>query len=241
MVNNHIASAFDRDLDKIQAQIMKMGGLVETAVRDAAAAYELRDLELARQVRSNDKIIDQLEETINDECSKLIALRAPTAVDLRLVLSVFKVSANLERIGDYSKNIAKRTIVLEDLANSDERRLGLKRLAREVELMLKDALDAYVNRDLELARDVIARDIEIDQMYNGLFREFLTYMMEDPRNITPCMHLHFMAKNMERMGDHVTTIAEQVVFLVTGQRDDDARDKGDTTSSDPEMSKTSKG
>jgi phosphate transport system protein len=241
MVNNHIASVFDRDLDKIQAQIMKMGGLVETAIRDAAAAYELRDLELARQVRSNDKIIDQLEETINDECSKLIALRAPTAVDLRLVLSVFKVSANLERIGDYSKNIAKRTIVLEDLANSDERRLGLKRLAREVELMLKDALDAYVNRDLELARDVIARDIEIDQMYNGLFREFLTYMMEDPRNITPCMHLHFMAKNMERMGDHVTTIAEQVVFLVTGQRDDDARDKGDTTSSDPEMSKTSKG
>jgi len=241
MVNNHIASAFDRDLDKIQAQIMKMGGLVETAIRDAAAAYELRDLELARQVRSNDKIIDQLEETINDECSKLIALRAPTAVDLRLVLSVFKVSANLERIGDYSKNIAKRTIVLEDLANSDERRLGLKRLAREVELMLRDALDAYINRDLELARDVIARDIEIDQMYNGLFREFLTYMMEDPRNITPCMHLHFMAKNMERMGDHVTTIAEQVVFLVTGQRDDDARDKGDTTSSDPEMSKTSKG
>jgi len=241
MVNTHIASAFDRDLDKIQAQIFKMGSLVETAIRDAATAYELRDLELARQVRLNDKTIDQFEESINDECSRLIALRAPTAVDLRLVLSVFKVSSNLERIGDYSKNIAKRTIVLEDLANSDIRRLGLKRLAREVELMLRDALDAYVNRDLELARDVIARDIEIDQMYNGLFREFLTYMMEDPRNITPCMHLHFMAKNMERMGDHVTTIAEQVVFLVTGQRDDDAREKGDVTSSDPEMSKTNKG
>jgi len=241
MVNTHIASAFDRDLDKIQAQIIKMGSLVETAIRDAATAYELRDLELARQVCLNDKTIDQFEESINDECSRLIALRAPTAVDLRLVLSVFKVSSNLERIGDYSKNIAKRTIVLEDLANSDIRRLGLKRLAREVELMLRDALDAYVNRDLELARDVIARDIEIDQMYNGLFREFLTYMMEDPRNITPCMHLHFMAKNMERMGDHVTTIAEQVVFLVTGQRDDDAREKGDVTSSDPEMSKTNKG
>jgi len=241
MVNTHIASAFDRDLDKIQAQIIKMGSLVETAIRDAATAYELRDLELARQVRLNDKTIDQFEESINDECSRLIALRAPTAVDLRLVLSVFKVSSNLERIGDYSKNIAKRTIVLEDLANSDIRRLGLKRLAREVELMLRDALDAYVNRDLELARDVIARDIEIDQMYNGLFREFLTYMMEDPRNITPCMHLHFMAKNMERRGDHVTTIAEQVVFLVTGQRDDDAREKGDVTSSDPEMSKTNKG
>jgi len=241
MVNTHIASAFDRDLDEIQAQIIKMGSLVETAIRDAATAYELRDLELARQVRLNDKTIDQFEESINDECSRLIALRAPTAVDLRLVLSVFKVSSNLERIGDYSKNIAKRTIVLEDLANSDIRRLGLKRLAREVELMLRDALDAYVNRDLELARDVIARDIEIDQMYNGLFREFLTYMMEDPRNITPCMHLHFMAKNMERMGDHVTTIAEQVVFLVTGQRDDDAREKGDVTSSDPEMSKTNKG
>jgi phosphate transport system protein len=241
MVNTHIASAFDRDLDKIQAQIIKMGSLVETAIRDAATAYELRDLELARQVRLNDKTIDQFEESINDECSRLIALRAPTAVDLRLVLSVFKVSSNLERIGDYSKNIAKRTIVLEDLANSDIRRLGLKRLAREVELMLRDALDAYVNRDLQLARDVIARDIEIDQMYNGLFREFLTYMMEDHRNITPCMHLHFMAKNMERMGDHVTTIAEQVVFLVTGQRDDDAREKGDVTSSDPEMSKTNKG
>jgi phosphate transport system protein len=241
MVNTHIASAFDRDLDKIQAQIIKMGSLVETAIRDAATAYELRDLELARQVRLSDKTIDQFEESINDECSRLIALRAPTAVDLRLVLSVFKVGSSLERIGDYSKNIAKRTIVLEDLANSDIRRLGLKRLAREVELMLRDALDAYVNRDLELARDVIARDIEIDQMYNGLFREFLTYMMEDPRNITPCMHLHFMAKNMERMGDHVTTIAEQVVFLVTGQRDDDAREKGDVTSSDPEMSKTNKG
>jgi len=241
MVNNHIASAFDRDLDKIQAQIMKMGGLVETAIRGAATAYELRDLDLAAKVRANDKTIDQIEETINDECSKLIALRAPTAIDLRLVLSVFKVSSNLERIGDYSKNMAKRTIVLEGLANSHDRRLGLKRLAREVELMLKDALDAYVNRDLDLARDVIARDMDIDQMYNALFREFLTYMMEDPRNITPCMHLHFMAKNLERMGDHVTTIAEQVVFLVTGQRDEDERDKGDMTSSDPEMSKTSKG
>ncbi len=241
MVNNHIASAFDRDLDKIQAQIMKMGGLVETAIRDAATAYELRDLDLAAKVRANDKTIDQIEETINDECSKLIALRAPTAIDLRLVLSVFKVSSNLERIGDYAKNMAKRTIVLEGLANSHDRRLGLKRLAREVELMLKDALDAYVNRDLDLARDVIARDMDIDQMYNALFREFLTYMMEDPRNITPCMHLHFMAKNLERMGDHVTTIAEQVVFLVTGQRDEDERDKGDMTSSDPEMSKTSKG
>ena len=241
MVNNHIASAFDRDLNKIQAQIMKMGSLVETAIRDAATAYEMRDLDLARQVRLNDKMIDQSEEIINDDCSRLIALRAPTAVDLRLVLTVFKVSSNLERIGDYAKNMAKRTIVLEDLANSDDRRLGLKRLAREVELMLKDALDAYVNRDLELARAVIARDIEIDQMYNALFREFLTYMMEDPRNITPCMHLHFMAKNMERMGDHVTTIAEQVVLLVTGQRDDDAREKGDVTSSDPEMSKTQKG
>ena len=237
MVNNHIASAFDRDLEKIQAQIMKMGGLVETAIRDAALAYDLRDIDLAHQVRSNDAVIDQLEETINDECSRLIALRAPTAVDLRLVLSVFKVSANLERIGDYSKNIAKRTVVLEDLANSADRRHGLKRLAREIELMLKDALDAYVNRDLDLARDVIMRDVDVDQMYNGLFREFLTYMMEDPRNITPCMHLHFMAKNLERMGDHVTAIAEQVVFLVTGQRIDDVRDKGDVTSSDPAMSK----
>ncbi|CRL09835.1 phosphate signaling complex protein PhoU [Phaeobacter italicus] len=235
MVEQHIASAFDRDLEAIQAQIMKMGGLVEAAIMDAARALETRDEELAQQVRQGDKAIDGLEELINEEAARVIAIRAPAAVDLRLVLSVMKISGNLERIGDYAKNIAKRTAVLAQGPNVSESAAAMRRMAREVELMLKDALDSYIQRDVELAHDVIARDKDVDQMYNALFREFLTFMMEDPRNITPCMHLHFIAKNVERMGDHVTSIAEQVVYLVTGDKPEDDRQKADTTSSIPQQ------
>ena len=228
----HIASAFDRDLEAIQAQIMKMGGLVEASIMNAAVSLETRDEELAEQVRKGDKAIDQLEELINTEAARVIALRAPTAVDLRLVLSVMKISANLERIGDYSKNLAKRTGVLTQMAPVSDSAGALRRMAREVERMLKDSLDAYIARDAELALDVIARDEDVDQMYTSIFREFLTHMMEDPRNITACMHLHFIAKNMERMGDHVTSIAEQVVYLVTGDSPEEARVKADRTSID---------
>ncbi len=230
MTEQHIASAFDRDLEAIQAHIMKMGGLVEAAIMGAARSLETRDEELAQEVRQGDKAIDALEELINEETARLIALRAPTAGDLRLVLSVLKVSANLERIGDYSKNIAKRTTVLVNAGEINGSAAALRRMAREVELMLRDALDAYIQRDAELATDVIERDQEVDQMYNGLFREFLTFMAKDPRNISSCMHLHFIAKNIERMGDHVTAIAEQVVYLVTGERPSEARPKADNTS-----------
>ncbi|WP_299658383.1 phosphate signaling complex protein PhoU [uncultured Tateyamaria sp.] len=230
MQDQHIASAFDRDLEAIQAQIMKMGGLVENAILEAAISLETRDEERAEKVRKGDKAIDELEELINEEAARVIALRAPTAIDLRLVLSVIKVSANLERIGDYAKNLAKRTSVLSQMAPVNDSAGALRRMAKEVERMLKDALDAYVARDAELAQDVIDRDSEVDQMYNALFREFLTFMMEDPRNITACMHLHFIAKNIERMGDHVTSIAEQVVYLVTGSTPDEMRPKADKTS-----------
>lgn len=230
MVEQHIASAFDRDLEAIQAQIMKMGGMVEAAIIDSARALETRDEELAQDVRQRDKAIDGLEELINEEAARVIALRAPAAVDLRLVLSVMKIAGNLERIGDYSKNIAKRTGVLAQGHDISDNAAALRRMAREVELMLKDALDAYIQRDVELAADVISRDREVDQMYNALFREFLTHMMEDPRNITACMHLHFIAKNIERMGDHVTSIAEELIYLVTGSRPEDDRPKADTTS-----------
>nr|WP_170615031.1 phosphate signaling complex protein PhoU [uncultured Ruegeria sp.] len=230
MTEQHIASAFDRDLETIQAHIMKMGGLVEAAIMSSARSLETRDEELAQQVRQGDKAIDALEELINEETARLIALRSPTAGDLRLVLSVLKVSANLERIGDYSKNIAKRTTVLVNAGEINGSAAALRRMAREVERMLRDALDAYIQRDAELAADVIERDEEVDQMYNGLFREFLTFMAEDPRNISSCMHLHFIAKNIERMGDHVTAIAEQVVYLVTGERPSEARPKADITS-----------
>lgn len=230
MSEQHIASAFDRDLEAIQAHIMKMGGLVEAAIMNSARSLETRDEELAQQVRQGDKAIDALEELINEETARLIALRAPTASDLRLVLSVLKVSANLERIGDYSKNIAKRTTVLASGGDITGSAAALRRMAREVERMLRDALDAYIQRDAELATEVIDRDEEVDQMYNGLFRELLTFMAEDPRNISSCMHLHFIAKNIERMGDHVTAIAEQVVYFVTGERPTEARPKADITS-----------
>jgi phosphate transport system protein len=233
MDEQHIASAFDRDLEGIQARIMKMGGLVEEAIMKSARSLENRDVELAETVRRGDKAIDALDELINEETARLIALRSPTAGDLRLVLTVMRISTNLERIGDYSKNIAKRTGVLSQVPAVNDSASALRRMAREVERMLKDALDAYIQRDVELAQDVITRDHEVDQMYNALFREFLTFMMEDPRNITPCMHLHFIGKNIERMGDHVTAIAEQVIYLVTGERPEENRVKADTTSTTP--------
>lgn len=232
----HIHSSFDRDLESIQAYIMKMGGLVEDSILLAAKSLRDRDEELAEQVRLGDKAIDELEELINEEAARVIALRAPIAVDLRVILSVLKIAANLERIGDYAKNVAKRNSVLVHLTPVDGARGALGRMAREVQLMLKDALDAYVQRDVELAQEILERDHDIDQMYNALFREFLTFMMEDPRYITTCMHLHFIAKNTERMGDHVTAIAEQVIYLVTGEMPDESRPKGDLTSRDPEFS-----
>ena len=233
MQDQHIASAFDRDLEAVQAQIMKMGGLVEDAIRLAAQSLETRDDELADKVRAGDKAIDALEDLINERAARVIALRAPTAIDLRLILSVIKISASLERIGDYAKNMAKRTGVLSQIDPVNDGAGSIRRMARTVEGMLKDALDAYIQRDAELAMDVIGRDEDVDQMYNALFREFLTFMMEDPRNITACMHLHFIAKNTERMGDLVTSIAEQVVYLVTGQHPEEARPKADQTSLRP--------
>jgi len=226
---HHIASAFDRDLESLQAMIMKMGGLVETSINDAAKALLDRDEDLANRVRAADKRIDALEEEINLEAARIIALRAPIAGDLRTVLTVMKISANLERCGDYTKNLAKRTPVLVQLSPIEGSSRSIRRMAREVGQMLKDALNAYIQRDAELAEQVRQRDDDVDQMYNALFREFLTHMMEDPRNITPCMHLHFIAKNMERMGDQVTSIAEQVIYLVTGEMPDEGRPKSDMT------------
>lgn len=231
--DRHIASAFDRDLETVQALVVKMGGLVETAIDEAARALETRDDELAEEVRRRDRAIDALEQQINEEAARVIALRAPNATDLRVVLTVIKISGSLERVGDYAKNIAKRTHVLSHLPAIDGAGMALRRMSGTVETMLKDALDSYVHRDAALAADVRARDLEVDQMYNALFREFLTYMMEDPRNITSCMHLHFIAKNIERMGDHATSIAEQVLYLVSGTLPEDARPKSDSVARPP--------
>ena len=226
--DKHILSAFDRDLETVQALVVKMGGMVESAITDAATALETRDEELAEDVRRRDKAIDALELQINEEAARLIALRSPRATDLRLVLSVIKIAASLERVGDYAKNIAKRSHVLAHMPAITGSGGALRRMAVAVDGMMRDALDSYIQRDAQLAADVRARDLEVDQMYNALFREFLTYMMEDPRNITACMHLHFIAKNIERMGDHATGIAEQVIYLVTGEVPDDMRPKTDS-------------
>ncbi len=228
--NEHIVSSFDRDLESIQAGIMKMGGLVEDSIHKSVLALDTRDPELADLVRAGDAAVDALETQVNEEAARILALRSPTASDLRTVLSVFRVSTNLERIGDYSKNIAKRSHAVMAQPPIEGATASLRRMAREVELMLKDVLDAYIQRDLGLAEDVRERDLEIDQIYSALFREYLTFMMEDPRSITACMHLHFMAKNIERMGDHVTSIAEQVVYLVTGAMPEDIRPKKDVIS-----------
>ena len=228
--HGHITSAFDRDLESIQALIMKMAGLVEEQLADAARSLEERDEELAESVRGKDKLIDQLEEQINIEAARVIAMRAPAALDLRIVLSVLKISGSLERMGDFAKNSAKRTGVLVQLPAIGNASGALRRMTRTVDLMLKDSLDAYIQHDVDLAFAVRERDQDVDQMYNALFREFITHMMEDPRNITPCMHLHFIAKNIERMGDHVTGIAEQVIYLVTGEVPDEDRTKMDSTS-----------
>ena len=224
----HILSAFDRDLEAVQATVVKMGGMVESAIHDAAIALETRDDELAEAVRQRDKAIDALEHQINDEAARLIALRAPRATDLRMVLSIIKISSSLERVGDYAKNIAKRSHVLADLPAIPGAGMALRRMSAAVEGLMKDALDSYIQRDVALAEDVRQRDLEVDQMYNALFREFLTHMMEDPRNITACMHLHFIAKNIERMGDHATGIAEQVIYLATGGLPEDTRPKGES-------------
>ena len=229
MTEPHIAKAFDRDLEMIQALVMKMGGLVEAAILDGAKSLETRDAELAETVRKGDRRIDDLEEQINQEAAKTIALRAPVAEDLRVVLTVLKLAASLERVGDYAKNMAKRVSVLAEMRPVAGTDAGLRRMAREVQVMLKDVLDAYIRRDAALAEEVRLRDQEVDQMYNALFREFLTFMMEDPRNITACMHLHFIAKNIERMGDLVTNMAEQVIYLSTGEMPDDNRPKDDRT------------
>ncbi len=228
-MNEHISSAYDRDLEGITTLIMRMGGLVEDAILKAAKSLADRDVELAEEVRAGDALIDQLEEQINEEAARTIALRAPVSKDLRSVLTVLRLATSLERIGDYAKNIAKRTSVLVEMSPVNGSDAALRRMAREVEQMLKSTLDAYLRGDADLAEDVRQRDHEVDQMYNALFREFLTFMMEDPRNITACMHLHFMAKNIERMGDLTTNMAEQVIYLVTGEMPDEARPKSDKT------------
>jgi len=228
MTREHIDSSFDQDLEIIREAMLAMGGRVEEAITLAAKALEDRDEDLAQSVIEGDHAIDRIEEEIDHQVVRLLALRQPQARDLRVVISVMKMAADLERLGDYAKNMAKRVSVLAGGAQIEGAGAAIRRQARQVGQMLKDMLDAFAGLDVALAEDVIARDVEVDHMTNALFREFITHMMEDPRNISACLHYTFIAKNVERMGDLVTQSAEHVVFLATGERPGD-RVKGAST------------
>jgi phosphate transport system protein len=230
MKSGHIVRSFDDELQQIENLVTRMGGMVELQISNAATSLVQRDADLGEKVRADDKMIDELEVEIDAAVVRVLALRQPAAQDLRAVVAVLKITTNLERIGDYAKNIAKRSSVLGEFRHIGASANIIKRMCGLVQVMLKDALDAHITRNIGLADDVRARDDEVDQMHNTLFRELLTYMMEDPRNIAPCMHLLFIAKNVERMGDHVTGIAEQIHYVVSGSLPDDERPKSDVTS-----------
>ena len=229
MDTDHIVSSYDDELHQLNDYIIRMGGLVEQQLAAAVEALVRRDTEKAQEVVAGDAAIDTLEQELEDNAVRVIALRQPMANDLRVVVSALKISADLERIGDYAKNIAKRAVALNQIPPIQPTH-AVPRMAKLVQSMIKDTLDAYVAHNADGALDVWYRDEEVDQMYTSLFRELLTYMMEDPRNITPCTHLLFIAKNIERMGDHTTNIAETIHFIATGQRIEGGRPKGDSTS-----------
>jgi phosphate transport system protein len=206
-----------------------MGGLAESMLADAIDALAKRDAELAAEVVSGDRKLDQLEGEVNDLALRLLALRQPTAGDLRAVLAALKISSDLERAGDLAKNVAKRTIIIAKTSPVASVS-GIVNLGALVQGRIKTTIDAFVARDANLAMDVWSSDEEVDQLHTSLFRELLTYMMEDPRNITPCAHLLFIAKNIERIGDHITNIAERIVFVVKGRMPQRDRHKEDESS-----------
>lgn len=215
----HTVKAYDEDLRNLNSIVGRMGGLVELQFDDAIGALLQRDPELAEKVRIADKGVDQLEQEIDTAAVRFIALRHPMGADLRNTLSVLRIAADLERIGDHAKSIAKRALTISSVPRVPAP--GLDRMARCVQEMIKDVLDANLGRDTEKALDVWRRDAEVDQLYDSLIRELLTYMMEDPRYITGCTHLLFVAANIERVGDHTTNIADATWFQVTGEKLED--------------------
>lgn len=224
----HTVKRYDEELNQMTDTILRMGGMVEQQLAKAITALITRDPELAATVIADDQPVDQLEHEIDQLVMRLLALRQPMAVDLRLITASLKISSDLERIGDYAANVAKRASALSQVEPMRPVAV-IPRMSQIVQGMIKDVLDAYLARDAETALAVWRRDEEVDETYNSLFRELLTYMMEDPRHITPCTHLLFIAKNIERMGDHATNVAETIFFLVTGKPLNEARPKGDTT------------
>jgi len=224
----HLVKSYDQELKRLGNLITEMGGIVESQVADAAEAVLQRDTEMAARVVEADPKVDAIEREVEQFVIRLLALRQPMAGDLRNIVAALKITGDLERIGDYAANVAKRSIVLSQfqlpLSLS-----GVGHMAQLVQVNLKQIVDAVSENDADKAIQVWRSDQVIDDLYNTVFRELITYMMEDPRNITPCTHLLFIAKNLERIGDHATNIAEIVHYAVTGEPLTEARPKGDTS------------
>jgi phosphate transport system protein len=223
---DHIVKSYDKELEALERSIAEMGGIAEKMVIDAMDALSQSDAALANQVIARDDRLDQLQREIEDNAVLTIARRQPMAVDLREIVGAIRVAGDLERVGDLAKNIAKRSLKIGDAMRNPHDVVGLKHMNDVATELLKDVLDAYAQRDNERALAVWERDVELDALENSVFRDLLTHMMEDPRNISYCAHLLFCSKNIERIGDHATNIAETVHYLVTGQPLPNERPKG---------------
>jgi phosphate transport system protein len=231
MASTHIVSIYDEELKYLSRRISEMGGTAEQMVADAVRALVATDAALAQKVISEDVILDNAERQINEKAIVTIAKRQPMAADLREIMGAIRIAAELERVGDLGKNTAKRVIAVQSSGMPRKLTRGLEHLAELALMQLKEVLDVYATRSIEKAKAIRERDDEIDAIYTSLFRELLTYMMEDPRNITPCTHLLFCAKNIERIGDHATNIAETIYYMATGSQPEGERPKDDMSTS----------
>ncbi|MCA1297902.1 phosphate signaling complex protein PhoU [Stappia indica] len=229
MTMPHTVTLFDQELKAVAGRVSEMGGLTEAMLSDAVSALTRMDKDLARRVVAQDKRVDALQFEVEEQAILIIARRQPVAQDLRDVIAAMRISNDLERVGDLAKNIAKRVIAIDGSFDSKKFALGVEHMTELTQAQLKDVLDAYANRDEETAVSVRERDDEVDAIYTSIFRELLTYMMEDPRQISICAHLLFCAKNIERIGDHATNIAENVIYMATGVQPMDDRQKQDET------------
>lgn len=224
----HIVKTYDEELNQLSAEVVLMGGIAESQVADAVESVARRDIALAQSVVARDYKLDELHKGVERKALRLIALRHPMAADLRRTMSAIRISGSLERIGDLSKGIAKRAIIVSEAEPMSPLTRSIERMGKLVSSRLRDVLDAYKTGQTDLAQSVWSSDTEVDEHYNSLFRELLTYMMGDARTISACTHLLFAAKNLERIGDHATNMAEHIHFEVTGEDYDDPRPKGDT-------------
>ncbi|MFN4208665.1 MAG: phosphate signaling complex protein PhoU [Agrobacterium albertimagni] len=231
MGSTHIYSAFDEELKFLMRRISEMGGLAEQMVAESVRSLVNSDAALAQKVISDDVLMDAMEREIGDKAVVTIAKRQPVAADLREIIGALRIAADLERVGDLGKSNSKRVVAVQATGVPRKLARGLEHLSDLALAQLKEVLDVYTTRSAEKAKSIRDRDEEIDAIYTSLFRELLTYMMEDPRNITSCTHLLFCAKNIERIGDHATNIAETIYYMATGAQPEGERPKEDLTSS----------